>query len=73
MQGDSRDSRGWKKILSNYPDTDNMLKRAEQAISDLREKVNEIIRIIIELEERITPAVEAQRIRDVLDGIWVSL
>ena len=43
--------------------------RAEQAISDLQEKVNEIIRIIIKLEEQGTPTVEAQRIRDIWDGI----
>ena len=55
--------------MSNSCDTERELERAEQALSDLQEKVNEIIRIIIELEERVTPAVGAQRVRDILDGI----
>ena len=46
-------------------DVYSRLERVEQVISDLQEKVDEIIRIIIELEERVTPAVEAQRIRDI--------
>jgi len=58
-----------KRRLDNYPDTNSRLDRIERAIADLQEKVHEIIRIIIELEERFTPVVEAQRIRDIWDGI----
>jgi hypothetical protein len=67
-QGDSR-IKELKGTLDNYPDVNSRLDRIEQVISDLQEKVAEIIRIIIELEERVTPVVEAQRIRDIWDGI----
>jgi peptidoglycan hydrolase CwlO-like protein len=54
--------------LDNYPETHNRLDKIEQAISDLQEKMEDIIRKISELEERVTPAVDAQRIRDNWDG-----
>ena len=55
--------------MSNYLDTDSRLELVEKANSDLQDKVDEIICSIIELEERVTPAVGAQRVRDILDGI----
>lgn len=54
--------------MSNYPEYDERLKKVEKMVSDLHEAVDNLLRRFEYLEERVTPAVDAQRIRDEWHG-----
>lgn len=54
--------------MSNYPDHDERLTKLGQQIVAIHEKLDEVIRKIEDLEERVEPAVTAQRIRDEWTG-----
>lgn len=50
--------------MSNYPDHGERLTRLEQKVLIIQEKLDEIIQMIKNLEERVEPAITAQRLRD---------
>lgn len=50
--------------MSNYPDHEERLARLEQQVLTIHKKLEEIVRMIENLEERVEPAITAQRLRD---------
>ena len=55
--------------MENYSDMSARLDDVERDIADLQEQVQDIIKRIDDLEKLVTPAVQAQRIRDEWDGM----
>lgn len=55
--------------MSNYPDHEDRLTSLEQQVLTIHEKLEEILRMIRDLEERVEPAMTAQRLRDEWDGL----
>jgi hypothetical protein len=55
--------------MSNYPDHEERLMRLEQQVLAIHEKLEKIVQLLQDLEERLEPAVTAQRIRDEWDGL----
>ena len=54
--------------MSNYPEYDEQLKKLEKSVSDLHDAFKDLLRRFEDLEERVAPAVDAQRIRDEWHG-----
>ena len=55
--------------MSNYPDHEERLMSLEQQVLAIHEKLEKIVQMLQDLEERLEPAVTAQRIRDEWDGL----
>ena len=55
--------------MGNYPDHEERLVSWEQQVLVIHEKLEKIERMLRDLEERVEPAVTAQRIRDEWDGL----
>jgi len=55
--------------ISNYPDNEERLRSLEQQILTIHKRLKEIVEMLQDLEERVEPAVTAQRIRDERDGL----
>ena len=55
--------------MCNYPDHETRLISLEQQVLAIHEKLEEIVRMLRDLEDRVESAVTAQRIRDEWDGL----
>ena len=55
--------------MCNYPDHEERLVSLEQQVLAIHEKLEKIVQMLQDLEERLEPAVTAQRIRDEWDGL----
>ncbi len=55
--------------MGNYPDNEERLMSLEQQVLAIHEKLERIVRMLQDLEERVEPAITAQRIRDEWSGL----
>ena len=55
--------------MCNYPDHEDRLASLEQQVLTIHEKLEEILRMIWDLEERVEPAITTQRLRDEWNGL----